>query len=111
MYLSTYEKIPDVHWATFQLTHGQQSGTAYAVFWPLKSASEVDQEITMGKQCEQLMGEDGMKKLSDLSAASIESAQTNLFIFNPRENYVSDKWVTADPFSRVATKKLAKPSE
>ena len=84
MYVSAYEKIPDVHWATFQLMYGQQSGPAYAVFSPLKSASEVDQEIAMGKQFEQSMGEDGMKKLSDLSAASIESAQTNLFIFNPR---------------------------
>ena len=84
MYLSAYEKIPDVHWATFQLMYGQQSGPAYAVFSPLKSVSEVDQEIAMGKQFEQSMDEDGMKKLSDLSAASIESAQTNLFIFNPR---------------------------
>lgn len=111
MYVSAYEKIPDVHWATFQLMYGQQSGTAYAVFSPLKSASEVDQEIAMGKQFEQSMGEDGMKKLSDLSAASIESAQTNLFIFNPRESYVSEKWVAADPFWKVATKKPAKPSE
>jgi len=111
MYVSAYEKIQDVRWATFQLMYGQQSGTAYAVFSPLKSASEVDQEIVKGKQFEQSMGEDGMKKLSDLSAASIESAQTNLFIFNPRESYVSDKWVAADPFWNVAAKKPAKPSE
>jgi hypothetical protein len=56
------------------------------------------------------MGEEGMKKLSELSAASMESAQTNLFIFNPRESYVSDKWVAADPFWRVAAKP-AKPSQ
>ena len=111
MYVSAYEKIQDARWATFQLMYGQQSGTAYAVFSPLKSASEVDQEIVTGKQFEQSMGEDGMKKLSDLSAASIESAQTNLFIFNPRESYVSDKWVAADPFWNVAAKKPAKPSE
>jgi len=110
MYVSAYEKIPDVHWATFQLMYGQQSGTAYAVFSPLKSASEVDQEIVMGKQFEQSMGEEGMKKMSDLSAASMESAQTNLFIFNPRESYLSDKWVAADPFWRVAAKP-AKPSQ
>jgi len=109
MYVSAYEKIPDVHWAAFQLMYGQQSGTAYAVFSPLKSATEVDQEIVMGKQFEQSMGEDGMKKLSDLSAASIESAQTNLFIFNPRESYVSGKWVAADPFWKVAIQKPAKP--
>ena len=110
MYVSAYETVPNVHWATFQLMYGQQSGTAYAVFSPLKSASEVDQELVMGKQFEQSMGEEGMKKLSDLSAASMESAQTNLFIFNPRESYVSDKWVAADPFWRVAAKP-AKPSQ
>jgi hypothetical protein len=68
------------------------------------------EEIVMGKQFEQSMGEEGMKKLSDLSAASMESAQTNLFIFNPRESYVSDKWVAADPFWTVAAKP-AKPSQ
>jgi len=111
LYVSAYEKIPDVHWAAFQLMYGQQSGAVYAVFSPLKSASEVDQEIVTGKQFEQSMGADGMKKLSDLSAASMESAQTNLFIFNPRESYVSDKWVAADPFWKVAAKKPAKPAE
>ena len=66
MYVSAYDKNQDVRWATFQLMYGQQSGTAYAVFSPLKSASEVDQEIVMGKQFEQSMGEDGMKKLGEL---------------------------------------------
>jgi len=109
MYVSAYEKIPDVHWAAFQLMYGQQSGNAYAVFSPLKSASEVDRGIVTGKQFEQSMGEDGMKKLSDLSAASMESAQTDLFIFNPRESYLSEKWVAADPFWKVAGTKPAKP--
>jgi hypothetical protein len=36
----------------------QKSRTAYAVFSPLKSASEVDQEIVMGKQVEQSMDEE-----------------------------------------------------
>jgi hypothetical protein len=43
------------------------------------------------------MGEDGMKKLEELSAASIESSETNLFAFNPKMSYVSDDWVKADP--------------
>jgi hypothetical protein len=38
-----------------------------------------------------------MKKLNELSAAAIESSQTNLFAFNPRMSYVSDDWVKADP--------------
>jgi len=32
-----------------------------------------------------------------LSAAAIESSQTNLFAFNPRMSYPADEWVKADP--------------
>ena len=38
-----------------------------------------------------------MKKLGELSAAAIESSQTNLFSFNPRMSYPSEEWVKADP--------------
>jgi hypothetical protein len=38
-----------------------------------------------------------MKKLNELSAAAIESSETNLFAFNPRMSYVSDDWLKADP--------------
>ena len=43
------------------------------------------------------MGEEGMKKLRELTAATIESSQTNLFAFNPRMSYVGDDWIKADP--------------
>jgi hypothetical protein len=38
-----------------------------------------------------------MKKLSELTAAAIETSQTNLFTFNPRMSYPSDAWIKADP--------------
>jgi len=96
MYIAAYDKIPDVHWATYQVNYGQQSDT-YVVFSPLKSASEIDHSFAQGKQFEAAMGEDGMKKLADLAAAAIESSQTNLFMFNPRMSYVSPEWIKADP--------------
>jgi hypothetical protein len=43
------------------------------------------------------MGPDGMKKLSELSAACIESSQTNLFQFNPKMSYPPEEWIKADP--------------
>ena len=43
------------------------------------------------------MGEEGLKKLSELEAAGISSSQSNLFQFNPRMSYVSDDWVKAAP--------------
>jgi hypothetical protein len=96
MYMAGYEKIPEVHWATYETVYGQQSGT-YVVFTAMKSATEIDRGFGQWKQFEAAMGGEGMKKLSELSAAAIESSQTNLFIFNPRMSYVSDDWVKADP--------------
>ncbi len=96
MYMAAYEKIPDAHWATFESIYGNPDGT-YVVFNPMKSLAETDRAFAQGKQFEAAMGPDGMKKLSDLSAAAIESSQTNLFMFNPRESYPPDTWVKADP--------------
>lgn len=96
MYVAAYEKIPDGHWVTYEAVYGQQGGT-FLVIIPMKSASEIDRSFGQGKQFEAAMGEDGMKKLSELSAAALESTQSNLFVFNPRMSYVSDDWVKADP--------------
>lgn len=107
MYMAAYEKIPDVHWVTYEAIYGQDAGT-FIVFNPMKSASEIDRGLGEGKQFEAAMGEEGMRKLNELTAAAVESSQTNLFIFNPRESYVSDDWVKADPdFWRPKTAQAA----
>jgi hypothetical protein len=93
---AAYEKIPDVHWATYANVYGLP-GNTYIIFNPMKSAAEIDKGFTEGKDFEAAMGEDGMKKLGELSAAAIEMTQTNLFAFNPRMSYPSDDWVKADP--------------
>jgi hypothetical protein len=94
--MATYEKIPDTHWATYEAVYGQDGGT-FIVFNPMKSASEIDRGFAQSKEFMTALGEDGMKKLSELSAESISSSQTNLFAFNPRMSYVSDEWIKADP--------------
>jgi len=43
------------------------------------------------------MGQEGMKKLSDLSAAAIDSIETNLFAINPHMSYVPDEIINSDP--------------
>jgi hypothetical protein len=96
MYVAGYEKIPDVHWATYEGIYGSPSDT-YLVFSPMKSAAEIDRGFGQGKQFEAALGEEGMKKLNELTAAALESSQTNLFTFNPRMSYVRDEWVKADP--------------
>jgi hypothetical protein len=96
LYMSAYEKIPDAHWATFEKVYGN-GNSEYLVFNPLKSLAETDRAFAQNKQFEAALGPEGMKKLSDLTAASVDLGQTNLFIFNPRESYAPDSWVKADP--------------
>jgi len=93
---AAYKKIPDVHWAAYSAVYGFPD-TTYIIFNPMKSAAEIDRNFAAGKEFEAAMGEEGMKKLAELSAAAIESSQTNLFAFNPRMSYPADEWVKADP--------------
>ncbi len=96
MVKAAYEKIPDVRWAVYYAKYGQE-GTTYVVFTPMKSAAEIDKGFAQDKQFMANMGEDGMKKFSDLLAGAIEFSQHNLFSFTPAMSYVSDEWIKADP--------------
>jgi hypothetical protein len=94
---SAYDKIPDAHWATYELAYGPQENSTYIVFSALKSASEIDHEFAEDKDFVAAMGEDGMKKLAELEASAMEPGQTNLFAFSPSMSYVSEDWIKADP--------------
>jgi hypothetical protein len=116
--MAAYEKIPDAHWAMYQLAYGNASGATYVLFSPIKSASEIDQEFAQDKDFVAAMGEDGMKKLRELEAAAIASSQSNLFAFNPKISYPPEAWVKADPefwkpkaMAPMAPKKPAKPAQ
>ena len=91
-----YDKIPDAHWAVYQALYGQEDVT-YLVIIPMKSAAEIDKSMEQDKQFVEAMGEDGMKRLSELESSAVEFTQTNLFLFNPTMSYPPDAWVKADP--------------
>ncbi len=116
MYTKGFERIADTHWVTYEQVYGQQGGT-FIVITPMKSAAEIDRNAAQGKQFEEAMGAEGMKKIAELSAATIESSTSNLFAFNPRMSYASDEWVKADPDfwkakpSHATAKKPAEKSE
>jgi hypothetical protein len=93
---AAYKKVPDSHWAAYSGIYGNPDGT-YLIFNPMKSLEEVDKNWAANKDFEAAMGEEGMKKLSELSAAAIDSSQTNLFAINPRMSYPAEPWVKADP--------------
>ncbi|HEY0703103.1 MAG TPA: hypothetical protein VGD60_10075 [Candidatus Acidoferrales bacterium] len=86
---------PDDHWAMYDRVYG---GPFMAVVMrPLKSAAEIDQSFASDPKFAAALGEDGRKKLSELSAAAIESSETNLFVINPRISYVGAEMMAADP--------------
>jgi hypothetical protein len=113
---TAYDKMPDVHWAAYQAVYGFPD-TTYIIFNPMKSLEEVDKNFAANKGFEEAMGEEGMKKLSELSARAIELSQTNLFAINPRMNYPVEDWVKGDPEfwkpkpAAAAKKPADKPSE
>ena len=96
MYQKGCDNLPDCHWAMYQAVYGLDDGT-YIVFNPLKSAAEIDHNFGMMKSFSDALGEDGMKKLAELTAAIVESSQTNLFMFNPHMSYAPEEWIKADP--------------
>jgi len=111
MYQTGFEKISDVHWATYQVQYGQEDGT-YIIFNPMKTAAEIDRGFGDFMKFTAAMGEDGMKKLADLTAATVDSSETNLFAFNPRMSYVAEDWIKADPeFWKPKPTAAAKPAK
>ena len=97
MYKDGLANVPGAHWATFESQYGSDNGGVYLVATPMKSLSEVDQEMKDDQQLRDTLGADGMKKLGELSAACIESVQSNMFQFAPKMSYPPDAWVKADP--------------
>lgn len=97
MVLAAYQKaLPEAHWACYEVAYGAPEGT-YLFIVARKSAGEIDSDFAHNKDFMAAMGEDGMKKLEELSAASIESGESNLFMLNPKMSYVPDEWMKADP--------------
>lgn len=98
MYKSAYEKaLPNGKWALFDSMYGVDNGGLHLVFVPMKSLSEVDQNMMDEKKFMAAVGEDGMKKISELTASCLQSSQSNLFAFSPKMSYPPDEWVKADP--------------
>lgn len=105
---AAYSKIPDMHWATYQLLYGESEGPTYVVFSPFKSGADLDKENGQDKQFMDALGPDGMKKLTELETTAIESTQTNLFVFDPAMSYPPEGWVKENP--EFWKPKTAKPA-
>jgi len=114
--LAAYQKgMPEAHWACYEVAYGMPDNT-FIFLTARTSLSEVDKVFAESKDFDAAIGEEGMKKLDELTAASVESSETNFFAIDPRMSYVADEVGAADPgfwnpkpVSAPATHKKAKP--
>lgn len=97
MHNSIYGNMPNAHWAVYEEVFGAESGGVYIVLTALRSLAEVDQHRLAGKQAWSSASADQKKQAEELEASTFESIETNLFAFNPKSSYPSERWKTADP--------------
>jgi hypothetical protein len=97
MFKAAYEKaVPDGHWAVYEAAYGYPNGT-YLFLTARKSASELDRGPQDDKATMAALGEEGMKKIDELFASSVDSSETQIFAFSPQMSYPPDEFVKADP--------------
>jgi hypothetical protein len=103
---------PDEHWACYESAYGVP-GDTYLFIDARKTASEVDASFAHNKDFMAAMGEEGMKRLDELTSAGIESVESNLFALNPNMSYVPAEWIKADEFwkPKSATSVAAAPKK
>jgi hypothetical protein len=63
----------------------------------MKSLAETDKGMADSEKFAKEVGESGMQKIEELTAASIETTGTNLFEINPRMSNPPQEWVTREP--------------
>jgi hypothetical protein len=96
MVKDAYAKVPGVQWAMYQRAYGGPENY-FIYITPLKSAAEIDTNFANGPKFVEAIGGEGMKKLNDLMAASVDQAETNLFSLNPAISYANPEMIKADP--------------
>jgi hypothetical protein len=99
MVLAGYKKgVPSAHFTCYEMAFGNStSGHVYIFLTSVKSMDEVDMEFATDKDFAAAMGPEGLKKLDELEAASVESVQSNIFVLNPKMSIPPDALVASDP--------------
>jgi hypothetical protein len=98
IYKDGYTKAaPDVPWATYESMYGADNGGMFLVIVPMKSIADIDKSFGDAKKFEGSIGESGVRRVHELTAACVASTQDNLFHFNPKMSYPGDHLKTVDP--------------
>jgi hypothetical protein len=85
------------HWGMYEIAFGAPDGTFIALTGD-PSMSAIDLGYAEDKKfVAALGGDEGMRKLDQLFGDAVESSHSELFTVNPKQSYVSDDWIKADP--------------
>lgn len=85
------------HWGMYEIAFGAPDGT-YIVISGDPSMSAIDLGYSEDKKFRAAMGGDeGMRKLDEKFGEAVDSSHSELFVVNPKQSYVSEDWIKADP--------------
>ncbi len=101
------------HWGMYEIAFGEDDGT-YIALTGDPSMSAIDTGFAENKKFVDAMGgADAMDKFDKMYGDCVESSHTELFTVNPKQSYVSEDWVKADPSfwkPKPAAAEAAKPA-
>jgi hypothetical protein len=85
------------HWGMYEIAYGAPDGT-FIVLSGDPSMSAIDVGYSENKKfMAALGGDEGMRKLDQLFGDAVDSSHSELFVVNPKQSYVSEDWIKADP--------------
>jgi hypothetical protein len=84
------------HWAMLNLVYGGDGGT-YLLLSADSSMADIDHGFTEDKAFHDAMGEEGWKRFEQLYGDTVDDSHTELFAINPKQSYMDDSVINADP--------------
>ncbi len=85
------------NWATYEIVYGVAEGDVFIAITTLKTLAEADAELASNKQFADAIGEDGMKRIRELTRSAVKTQQTNLYAINPKMSFPPEEWIKAEP--------------
>ena len=110
MVIDAHQKAgTSAHWAMFSRLYGGDGGD-YLILTGDKSMADIDHGFTEDKAFHDAMGDDGWKKFEALYGETVDASHNELFAINPKQSYVDDSWIKADPDFWKPKAAAAKPA-
>ena len=96
-YAKAFDSMPSVHWAVFEKMYGKDSGAVFLIATPMKSMTDVDQEMMDDSKLSSTMSAEQLQSLRELTSRTVESSESDLFSISRKMSYEPAAWATASP--------------